>query len=511
MDFDESRDSLSASEMPRVLEAFVQHAPVGLVVFDRKLRMVRINDHLAAIHGICREQTLGRRVSELLPEVGESVEPILREVLASGEAAPEVEISGETPAEPGRRRQWLCTCVPLRIDGSGVAAVGAVVVEVTARREVEEALRESEARYRHLYLHSPAMMHSIDSEGRIVDVNDAWLERMGYAREEVVGRRSVELLTPQSRERAVNEVLPVFFRTGVVKDIAYQFVCKDGEILDILLSAVAQQGPGGSFDRSLAVLVDVTERKRAQEALRRSEEQLRQAQKLEAIGRLAGGVAHDFNNLLVVMLGNAELLLAKLDEPELREYAEEIALAGERAAGLTRQILTFSRRQLVQARIVDLNELIRDTEGLLCRLIGEDIELVLGLEPSLGQVCIDPSQAAQVLMNLVVNASDAMPRGGRLVIGTANASAELGGVGEPAGHVLLTVSDTGVGMDSETQARLFEPFFTTKEPGRGTGLGLATVYGIVSQAGGFITVDSEPGRGSSFRVFLPRRERPAGG
>ncbi|HVH98481.1 MAG TPA: PAS domain S-box protein [Enhygromyxa sp.] len=491
-------------QLDRVLDEFIQRATVGMCLYDRELRFMRINDRLAAMNGVAPDATIGRRLSEVLPDLAERVGPIVRSVFESGQAVEGVEISGETPAEPGRRRHWIASYLPIRLAGSEVVAVGAVVEEVTARQQAEEALRASEARYRYLYLRTPACMHSIDERGCIVDVSDAWLDCLGYTREEVLGRRSVEFLAPESREYAVNEVLPEFFRTGVCKDVAYQLVRKDGTLLDVLLSGVVQRDAEGRFERSLAVLVDVTERKRAEAALRRSEAQLRQAQKMEAVGRLAGGVAHDFNNLLVVMLGNAELLLLALDKPGLREAAEQIVLAGERGAALTRQILRFSRQQVVQPQVVELDELIRDTQNLLRRLLREDIELVTDLHAELGRVHIDPGQATQVLMNLAVNASDAMPHGGRLRIETRGVHVEPGGACSPGEHVRLTVTDTGVGMDVETQARLFEPFFTTKDPGRGTGLGLATVYGIVRQSGGCITVQSEPGTGTSFHVYLPR-------
>ncbi len=345
-------------EAHSVLEALFQHAPFGLALFDRQCRLVRINDHLAALNGLPAEVTLGRRVSEVVPVFARRVEPILRSVFESGKVVERVQISAEAPADPGRPRHWLADFLPIHIEDSGVVSVAAVVIEITERRDVEEALRASEARYRDLYLRTPAMMHSIDHEGRIVEVSDAWVERMGYDRTEVVGRQSVEFLTQQSRDYAQREVLPEYFRTGVCNDIEYQVVRKDGAVLDVLLSAVAERDAEGRFERSLAVLVDVTERKRAEEALRRSEAQLRQAQKMEAIGRLAGGVAHDFNNLLVVILGHAELLTDKLVDPSTRESAEQIMLAAERAAALTQQILTFSRQRVVRPRTVDLNDLI---------------------------------------------------------------------------------------------------------------------------------------------------------
>jgi nitrogen-specific signal transduction histidine kinase len=257
----------------------------------------------------------------------------------------------------------------------------------------------------------------------------------------------------------------------------------------------------------LVLVSDVTEQ-------RKLEEQLRQAQKLEAIGRLAGGVAHDFNNLLMVISGYAELLIQSLPRGDRRrESSENILRAADRAGDLTRQLLAFSRRQVLRPSVVDLNAVISNLQKMLRRLISEDIELAVSLAPELGRVRIDPGQLEQVLLNLAVNARDAMPRGGKLAIHTANvapddARAAPGAQLRPGAYVLLSVADTGVGMDSEVRARLFEPFFTTKRQGRGTGLGLSVVYGIVEQSGGSIQVDSRPGQGTTFRIYLPRVETP---
>jgi signal transduction histidine kinase len=242
----------------------------------------------------------------------------------------------------------------------------------------------------------------------------------------------------------------------------------------------------------------LVEWKRAEEGRRHSEEQLRQSQKMEAVGQLAGGVAHDFNNLLLAIHGYSELALSQLNgaDPAARRYIEEIRSAGERAAALTRQLLAFSRKQVLETRIVDLNGIVTGIESMLRRLLGEELELVVQLAPALADVTVDPSQMEQILMNLTVNARDAMPDGGRVTIETRN----------EGDQVALVVSDTGVGMDAETVAHVFEPFFTTKEPGKGTGLGLSTVYGIVEQSGGHITVDSEPRRGTTFTILLPAAE-----
>jgi len=257
---------------------------------------------------------------------------------------------------------------------------------------------------------------------------------------------------------------------------------------------------------------EVNERKSAQEELERSEEQLRQSQKMDAIGQLAGGVAHDFNNLLTAICGHSELTLKRLaPDDALRRPLEQIRKSGERAAALTRQLLAFSRKQILQPKIIDLNQIVVDMNKMLQRLIGEDIDLLMGLAADLGKVKADPNQIEQILLNLSINARDAMPMGGRLTIETSNVdlseefSHDHVSV-RPGQYVMLAVSDNGCGMDAETQAHIFEPFFTTKEVGKGTGLGLATVYGIVKQSEGTIWLYSEVGRGAAFKIYLPCAE-----
>jgi len=255
-------------------------------------------------------------------------------------------------------------------------------------------------------------------------------------------------------------------------------------------------------------------RREAEEALRRSEEQLRQWQRVEAIGRLAGGVAHDFNNLLMTILGCSELLLREFDADDpRREEVEEIRRAAQRATSLTHQLLAFGRRQVLQPRVLDLNEIVANMDRMLRRMIGEDIQFLTILAPGLWPAKVDPGQIEQVIMNLVVNARDAMPQGGRLTVETSNMRldedyARRHIAVKPGAFVMLAVTDTGCGMNAETQSHLFEPFFTTKEKGKGTGLGLSTVYGIIKQSGGNIWAYSEAGKGSTFKVYLPRAEDP---
>jgi signal transduction histidine kinase/CheY-like chemotaxis protein len=283
---------------------------------------------------------------------------------------------------------------------------------------------------------------------------------------------------------------------------------KDGSTVDVLLSAAPFMSVRGDRVGYIALFTDLTERK----AL---EEQLRQSQKMEAIGTLAGGIAHDFNNILTVITSYSSMLLASRngDDPG-RGDLEEIATAAKRASGLTRQLLTFTRKAIVRPRSVDLREIVGGMESMLRRLLKSNIDFATKLSPDSCCVLADPSQIEQIVMNLVVNASDAMPNGGSLVVETTPADfddtyAQIHAEVRPGPFVMLAISDTGVGMDAATQSKIFEPFFTTKEPGRGTGLGLATVYGIVKQIGGFVWVYSEPGHGATFKVYLPRESGPA--
>jgi signal transduction histidine kinase len=308
---------------------------------------------------------------------------------------------------------------------------------------------------------------------------------------------------PDERARLIDEVAR---RGSLTAESVWRR--KDGKAVTVRQTGRVVRDATGRVESFNVILEDITEH-------RLLENQLRQAQKMEAIGRLAGGVAHDFNNLLTAIFGYADLLREELPEgSSARQDTEEIRKAAERAAGLTRQLLAFSRQQVLEPVVVNLNDLVEEFDKMLRRLIGEDVALRTAPAPDLGNVRADPGQLQQVLMNLVVNARDAMPTGGELLIETANADltdayAELHQPVIPGSYVMLAVSDTGIGMNADTRARIFEPFFTTKEKGRGTGLGLSTVYGIVKQSGGYIWVYSEPGRGTTFKVYLPRVDAPA--
>ncbi len=371
------------------------------------------------------------------------------------------------------------------------------------------ALRKSEERTRSIIDSALDAVVGLDSDGTITDWNPRAQAIFGWSRGDVLGRPMAETVIPaRFREACVRGLRLLTSGTGDVLNRRVEMIAlrRDGEEFPIEFSISPLKG-GDAYEFA-AFITDITERKRLEEAFQ-------QAQKMDAVGRLAGGVAHDFNNLLTVIMGYCQLILKGIGQGlPIGHQIEQIKTAADRAAILTNQLLAFSRKQILQPRVLNLNEVVESTEKLLRRLIGEDIDLVTKLDPTLGQVKADPGQVDQVIMNLAVNARDAMPRAGRLTIETANA--ELDGsyarrhpVVPPGPYVMLAVSDTGRGMDQDTQARIFEPFFTTKERGKGTGLGLATVYGIVKQSGGFIWVYSEVGRGTTFKIYLPRVDEDA--
>ena len=376
--------------------------------------------------------------------------------------------------------------------------------EATERKRAEVELRHSEARYRILVEGARDCVFTLSADGVIESVNPAFERGLGWTREEWLGRPYAPLVHPDDLGRA-REKLTRAAAGETQPPVEFRVVTKSGEYVlwEVVVSPNVAGGPG----YVLGVGRDVTER-------RRLEDQFRQAQKMEAVGRLAGGVAHDFNNLLTVIMGYTQLLAARTQpgDPVLRD-AEEILQAATRAAMLTRQLLTFSRREIVQPRVLDLNALVADLGKMLRRLVGEDIEMVIAPKASRPAVKADPGQLEQVVMNLVVNARDAMPGGGRITIETSTVEVDEGYAAEnlgirPGPYVLLAVSDTGTGMDEATKARIFEPFFTTKEVGKGTGLGLSTVYGIVQQGGGAIHVYSDIGLGTTFKIYLPCAEGP---
>ena len=382
-------------------------------------------------------------------------------------------------------------------------------------RELREArgraaLRASEASYAHLVERAPVGIYRSSPAGRFLSVNAALVRILGYDSAADVLRLDMArdvYADPAERQRLLDRDT---YTDREYDEVEATWKRKDGRLLSVQLSVRAVRKGAGEVEYYETFVRDVTEQRRLQQ-------QLVQSQKMEAVGRLAGGIAHDFNNLLTVITSYSDLLLQDLGgEDPKREDVEQVRKAAEGAAALTRQLLAFSRQQVLAPRVVSLSVVVQGVEKMLRRVIGEDVDLVTALDPDVGSVKADVGQLEQVLMNLAVNARDAMPAGGKLTIETANVEHDPDSAREREAApvrrcVMLAVSDTGIGMDEATKARIFEPFFTTKEAGKGTGLGLATVYGIVQQSGGFIWVYSEPGHGTTFKIYLPQVEAPLEG
>lgn len=390
---------------------------------------------------------------------------------------------------------------------------GRAISELAERKRIETVLRESEDRYHHISANAPGMVYQFvlhpDGAVSFTFISDGCRDIYDMEPEAIM-RNPLSIIDSIHPEDRPGFDLSVTESAQSLKAWKWRgrTVLPSGKMKWIQGASRPERQTDGSVVWD-GLLMDVSESMEAKEALRETEEELRQAQKMEAVGRLAGGIAHDFNNLLAIVLLHSDLLLKRLapDDPA-RRRAEEIKSASNRAASLTRQLLAFSRRQVLQPKVINLNEAVLNMGNMLRRLIGEDINLLTVLEPTLGRVKADPGQVEQVIMNLAVNARDAMPRGGKLIIETGNVFVNDGYASRhasisPGHYARMTISDTGHGIDKETQARIFEPFFTTKDLGKGTGLGLSTVYGIVKQSGGNIRVYSEEGIGTTFKVYLP--------
>jgi PAS domain S-box-containing protein len=388
---------------------------------------------------------------------------------------------------------------PIIADGACVGFL-AVQRDITQRRAIETALRESEARYRTLADAAHDSIFIVNRDAEIEYANTATLERFGKRSEEALGRTLYDVF-PAATATEMWRGLVQVFETGERHQFETRFDTPRG---DLWLETWVVPMPGGGAGpvAVMGVSRDISERKRL-------EQQFVQAQKMEAIGRLAGGIAHDFNNLLTAIMGYSELLVPRVrQDASLAADVEEIRKAGERASRLTRQLLAFSRQQVLEPRILDLNVVVNDLKNMLDRLIGEDVHIEVVTEPDLECVKADPGQVEQLILNLVVNARDAMPQGGRLRLTTASATLDEAAArrhdgAAPGRYISIAIADSGCGMSKEVLAHVFEPFFTTKPAGKGTGLGLATVFGVVKQSGGFLTVESAPGAGTTITAHLP--------
>jgi len=379
---------------------------------------------------------------------------------------------------------------------------------------IHRRLSENEEMFRLITENADDLITVIARDGRRLYDSPSYLKAFGYTNDDLQGVPIADQIHPGDHA-AIYAARREVFGKGVSARVEYRFRRKDGEWRHMESTGSPVRNHKGEVEKIIAVSRDITERRQAEELLREREQQLRQAQKMEAVGRLSGGIAHDFNNLLGVIIGYSESIEHRLSaEDPLRKEAREIRKAGERAAALTHQLLAFSRQQVLQPKVLDLNAVVTDMSEMLRRLIGVNIELNTQLASQLGYVKADKGQIEQIIVNLAVNARDAMPDGGKLLIETSNVyldepSAQNLPFLRSGSHVLLTVADSGIGMDQETLRHIFEPFFTTKGPGKGTGLGLATVYGVVKQSGGIVGVESEPGTGSKFKIFLPLAEESA--
>ena len=484
-------------EAKEKLQAIIQASPLAIVAIDREGRVLSWNTAAERIFGWREHEVLGHP----LPIVQREARPqfaTLRQRVFSGERLQGVDI--ERRHRDGRTLHVNVSAGPIYGANGDIVGIMAVIMDITERKELDEHRR----RLAEILEATPDLVAMATVEGRVIYLNPAGRRMLGIPpSEDLNGRPIWEYQAEPYRSLIRDTALPEAARSSIWSG-EVTFNARDGREIPTSLVMIAHATESGAVDHMSVIARDLTDRK----AL---ESRLREAQTMEAIGRLAGGVAHDFNNLLTSIIGHSDLLLRQLSRPESRADVEEIKVAGQRAATLTSQLLAFSRRQMVQPRLLDLNSVIADLGSRLASLSGPNVELATILDATMEPVRADPVQMEEVILSLVENACEAMPHGGRLTLetGLVDIPREIAsqfGIAEAGRYAVLAVSDTGCGMDEETQGRIFEPFFSTKPDMKGTGLGLATVYGIVKQAGGHVRVDSRPGSGTTMRVYLPVAE-----
>jgi len=492
-------------ESEKKYRKILENIEEGYYETDTKGNFTFFNDSLCKILGYTRDELMGMNNRDFLtPEIAKNVYKIFNEIYRTGKPARIV--AHELIRKDGSKINVEISASLIRDPKGKPVGFRGFIWDVTEAKKIEAELIQTKNFLQNIFDSSIDGITTTDLHGNIIYMSPRVKDILGYDQKELIGKKAYSLYSDGKRD--AEAIMKALTEEGELRNHEMKFVRKDGRLVPINLSASFLKDEKGETIGTLGIYSDITEEKKL-------DAQLQQAQKMEAIGTLAGGVAHDFNNILTSIIGNAELMLMTLSKDDyLREGIGEIKLAGERAAALTRQLLAFSRKQIIQPKILDLNTLLSGIEKMLVRLIGENIEILMVLEPALEEVEIDPSQMEQVIINLAVNARDAMPNGGKLTIQTANTyldenyfSGQNIFEGQPGSYVMVALSDTGSGMEKETQEHIFEPFFSTKEKGKGTGLGLSTVYGIVKQNNGFIWLYSEPGEGSTFKIYLPSAKR----
>jgi PAS domain S-box-containing protein len=490
-----------------LLQGITESTTDAVFVKDLQGRYLMMNPAGAGFLGRPVDEVLGKDDTELFddPETGRLIMELDRGVLQSGE----MQTLEERGTAAGISRTYLSNKGPYRDANGKVVGLLGICRDISDRKAAEEEMRRSQQKLRIHFEYTPLAVVEWDLDFRVTDWNPSAERMFGYSRQEAAGQHASFIVPPHFRRHVDQVWQELLNQKGGVRS-TNDNITKDGRIISCEWYNTPLVDESGRVLGAASLAQDVTERV----AL---EERLRQSQKMEAVGRLAGGVAHDFNNLLTVILGYSQILSESLPAgSRLADSTVQIKSAADRASGITRQLLAFSRKQVLSPRVISLNDIVLNLDSLLRRLIGEDIEVLTVPSNDLGSVKADPGQIEQVIMNLALNARDAMPRGGKLTLETSNAQldesyAQRHQPAEPGRYVMLAVTDTGHGMSPETQARIFEPFYTTKEVGKGTGLGLSMVYGIVKQSGGYIWVYSEPDRGTTFKIYLPRVDQPAEG